>query len=396
MIEFKDKPLSLSFSRFRTIPVALLLTLTSTAVSAAPSVDGQTISWPDDGWYQVQDSQTFVSLCEGNTSCEVPPGNYIVINHTTGIRFTDILVESTTSDNPVSVSGNTISWPDDGWYQVQDAYSFESVCQGGQRCTVPAGIYHVINLTTGVRYEFVEITGTDDPDIDNPTPGNPLPAAPANVELAIYSDNMRDSNVAELSWDRASDAEQIVQTEIYRDGELLGVSEGNSFLDSSRLQKTPYWYELISVNSGGERSPTGTLNLRREQAILEFDSMNGNSNSGGAVLQDNTVMQGKNFDSAVDIYELNTLTNELVFQQQLIPDSNIESDFGEFFGQYISLDGDNLAVAGLDTDGGTDDSFFNRQLYMYTRNNAGRWEYTQNLRSNFEEWSRLWHPYFEG
>ena len=187
-----------------------------------------------------------------------------------------------------------------------------------------------------------------------------------------------------------------MQTEIYRDGELLGISEGNSFLDNSRSRQAPYWYELISVNAAGGRSPTGTLNLRREQSILKFDSMSGNSNSGAAVLQDNTVMQGKSFDSAVDIYELNTVTNEVVFQQQLIPDSNIESDFSEFFGQYISLDGDNLAAAGLDTDGGTDDSLFNRQLYMYTRNNAGQWGFTQNLRSNFGEGRAFGIPTLKG
>ena len=385
MTNLKDTPLSLPCLRYSTTPIALLFALSCATANAAPSVDGQSISWPDDGWYQVQDAESYVSLCEGGTSCEVPAGNYIVINHTTGVRFTDIVVESTTSDTPVSVTGNTISWPDDGWYQVQDTGTFESICQGGQQCTVPAGVYHVINLTKGLRYEFIEVTDSDDPDIDNPNPDDLLPEAPVNAELAIYSDNKSDSNVAELFWDKASDAQRIVQTEIYRDGELLGVSDGNSFLDNSRLPKTPYWYELISVNADGERSPAGTLNLRREQAILEIDVMGGNSASGGVVLQGNTVMQGTSFDSALDIYELNTTTNELTFQQQLTPDINIDSDFSEFFGSFISLDGDNLAVTGLDTGGGADSSFFNRQIYMYTRNSAGQWEYMQNLRSNVEE-----------
>ena len=396
MTNLKDEPLSLPFSRFRATLIALILALSCNTVSAAPRVDGQTISWPDDGWYQVQDAETYVSLCEGNSSCEVPPGNYIVINHTTGMRFTDIVVKSMTSDNPVSVTGNTISWPNDGWYQVQDANSFESICQGGQQCTVPAGIYHVINLTKGLRYEFIEIADTDDPDNENPSPDDPLPSAPVNAELAIYSDHLIDSNLAELIWDRAPDAERIVQTEIFRDDELLGISEGNSFLDSSRLPKTPYWYELVSVNADGERSPTATLNLRREQAILDINSVSGYSNSGGAVLQDNTVMQGTSFDSAVNIYELNTTTNELISQQQLMPDNNIDSDFSEFFGELISLDGDNLAVTGLDTDGGADSRFFNQQLYMYSLNNDGQWDHTQNLRSNFEAGRAFGAPTLKG
>lgn len=52
------------------------------------SVNDGTISWSDSGWYQVQDAQTFESLCEGGSSCSVPPGMYIVINHHTGIRET--------------------------------------------------------------------------------------------------------------------------------------------------------------------------------------------------------------------------------------------------------------------------------------------------------------------
>ncbi|MEE9321523.1 MAG: hypothetical protein V3U76_13840 [Granulosicoccus sp.] len=61
--------------------------VTASAVFASPSVSGQTISWPDDGWYQVQSATTYESLCEGGTSCEVAPGTYHVINLTTGQRY---------------------------------------------------------------------------------------------------------------------------------------------------------------------------------------------------------------------------------------------------------------------------------------------------------------------
>ena len=120
-------------------------------------VDGNLISWPDNGWYQVQDASTFLSLCEGGESCEVPPGHYIVINHTTGERFTDIEVTAQGRPDTIVVEGNTIRWPDDGWYQVQDADTFVSICEGGLRCDVPTGNYIVINHTTGERFTDIRV-----------------------------------------------------------------------------------------------------------------------------------------------------------------------------------------------------------------------------------------------
>ena len=128
-----------------------------TDVLTTVTVDGNTILWPDDGWYQVQSADTFESRCQGEESCTVADGKYIVINHTTGERFTDIVVPAdSAADSPVSVTvtveGNTISWPDDGWYQVQSADTYESLCEGGSSCEVEAGTYIVINHTTGERF----------------------------------------------------------------------------------------------------------------------------------------------------------------------------------------------------------------------------------------------------
>lgn len=71
---------------------------------AQPSVSGNTISWPDDGWYQVQDAADYTSVCEGSTSCDVSAGEYIVINHTTGERFKNIVVGDSLSSGG---SGNS-------------------------------------------------------------------------------------------------------------------------------------------------------------------------------------------------------------------------------------------------------------------------------------------------
>ena len=142
-------------------PVASVSTVT---------ISGSTISWPDDGWYQVQNSDTFVTVCEGGRSCDVAAGNYVIINHTTGQRFEDRRVGGTPStgtptpgpDAPsvteITITGQLISWPDDGWYQVQDVRTYSTVCEGGSGCEVSPGDYVVINHTSGVR-ESVTVAG---------------------------------------------------------------------------------------------------------------------------------------------------------------------------------------------------------------------------------------------
>ncbi len=132
------------------------------AVSAAPTVTGNTISWPDDGWYQVQavTDKGQTQVCGGTRFCEVPNGTYIVINHTTGERFENIVVSADPVISEVIVTGNTISWPDDGWYQVQ-AVTDEGqtqVCGGTRFCEVPNGTYIVINHTTGQRFENIVVS----------------------------------------------------------------------------------------------------------------------------------------------------------------------------------------------------------------------------------------------
>ncbi|PID60466.1 MAG: hypothetical protein CSB44_10275 [Gammaproteobacteria bacterium] len=121
-------------------------------------VDGNTIRWPDDGWYQVQDADTYEQICGGTRKCEVADGRYIVINHTTGERWNPVVVGDEMVDEIV-VDGNTIRWPDDGWYQVQDAGTYEQICGGTRECKVADGRYIVINHTTGQRWNPVVVGG---------------------------------------------------------------------------------------------------------------------------------------------------------------------------------------------------------------------------------------------
>lgn len=151
------------------LSMAGIASLLATAPAFAnPVVNGNTISWPDNGWYQVQSASDYSTVCEGGTQCQVEVGTYIVINHSTGERFDGIRVDAAGGSNPsptvsdVTVTGNTIQWPDNGWYQVQSAVDYTTSCEGGTECTVSDGTYNVINLTNGERYTNVVVPqGTD-------------------------------------------------------------------------------------------------------------------------------------------------------------------------------------------------------------------------------------------
>lgn len=213
--------------------------LISSSATAEPTVSEQTISWPDDGWYQVQDALSFESLCEGGRQCEVPDGTYIVINHTTGERFENVVVNGADSGEGPTVSGNIIFWPDDGWYQVQDARSFESLCEGGSQCEVPDGTYIVINHTSGMRYENVMVGEEHEGGEVSP---------PANLHMAVYS-----SLSGELMWDRAAVSENVAYYEVSRNGNLLGTTNGISWFEGQIDIAEQYW-EVVAVDGEGGRS----------------------------------------------------------------------------------------------------------------------------------------------
>ena len=158
------------------------LMLVSSVAVATPVVTDNLISWPDNGWYQVQQvtDNTIINICEGGRSCEVTPGNYIVINHTSGERFNSVVPDSsaqTSSNSPVAVNGTTISWPDDGWYQVLNERDYTEVCAGTRFCEVTPGSYLVINHTTQQRFDGVEIPM----DHAGPTSESPIVVNGSNI-----------------------------------------------------------------------------------------------------------------------------------------------------------------------------------------------------------------------
>lgn len=139
--------------------IASLACLSSTVAMPSPTVNGNTIQWPDDGWYQVQTTDGAITLCNGGESCTVDDGTYLVINHTSGVRYTNIIVGELESPSGITVSGQVISWPDDGWYQVQSTDGATTYCNGGSSCPVEPGNYLVINHTSGRRYTPIVVSG---------------------------------------------------------------------------------------------------------------------------------------------------------------------------------------------------------------------------------------------
>ena len=68
------------------------------------------------------------------------------------------------------------------------------------------------------------------------------PAEPENPRLEIYSDS-----AAELFWSRSATlANQFVEVEIERDGQFLGRTDGSSYFDDSRTNRS-HVYRLVSV-----------------------------------------------------------------------------------------------------------------------------------------------------
>ncbi len=84
-----------------------------------------------------------------------------------------------------------------------------------------------------------------------------LPESPQNARLEIYG-----FDAAELFWDRPPLAANIVSTNIFRNGELIGSAEGNSFFDDTvilnfnglRPNAILPVYELVAISSQGVSS----------------------------------------------------------------------------------------------------------------------------------------------
>ena len=159
----------MNYRNFQWKVLAILIGTHISLVNANPIVDGNTIRWTEPGWYQVQAADTLESICEGGTHCEVPSGSYIVINHTSGERWEELIVADSLSNQvrnsaPIVTQGR-IEWLGNDWFQVQSTEDLSTVCEGGNFCAPGPGTYIVINHSTGQRFESIVIP-TDSQAID--------------------------------------------------------------------------------------------------------------------------------------------------------------------------------------------------------------------------------------
>lgn len=141
--------------------VPALQATTELALSPAPIVTGNVISVAEDGWYQFQRADTFEELCSGTFQCSVTSGSYIVVNHSNQQRWEPVVVGAE-STSVLVVDGLTFKFPDNGWYQVQDSITYQSVCNGLRVCDVPEGSYNVINHSVAQRWDSVVVSEADD------------------------------------------------------------------------------------------------------------------------------------------------------------------------------------------------------------------------------------------
>ncbi len=241
-------------SRAVSICSAALFISSASLVHAAPIVSGNVISWPDDGWYQVQTSDGLTNLCNGGRSCIVEPGAYIVINHTVGMRFEGVEVTGDSdADGGITVTGNVIAWPDDGWYQVQTSDGLTNLCNGGRSCTVEAGTYIVINHTIGMRYEGIDVTGDGNGGPTSPEPdsgGDTLPGVVANA-LAVEFEVLNGVAAARVG----ALVERITQALRMDEAESLGLVRGPDYLQGDGML-FPVWQcpgggQLINFGPSG-------------------------------------------------------------------------------------------------------------------------------------------------
>jgi len=88
-----------------------------------------------------------------------------------------------------------------------------------------------------------------------PEPPTGVVPSPQNVIIEIY-----DVTSAELFWDRPPASANVVSTDIFRDGALIGSSPGNSFYDNTREIGARHRYELIAINIDGVQSTSTIVN----------------------------------------------------------------------------------------------------------------------------------------
>lgn len=157
------------------------------------------------------------------------------------------------------------------WNRQEDlGVSYRVAVNGESRDTTNGTSYYLDGLNAGQQYDFSVTTisgaGTESAAVvvqaisgvagstASAASSDGGPQSPQNASLVRYSDT-----AAELFWVRASTVENIVGTDVFRNGNFLTTVPGNSFFDSSRSADQEYEYTLIAVDGAGNRSEAAAV-----------------------------------------------------------------------------------------------------------------------------------------
>ncbi len=81
------------------------------------------------------------------------------------------------------------------------------------------------------------------------------PTVPMTLTAQVYS-----SSALELFWDRSSDDGVVSSYDVYRDGQLTGSANGNSFYDADLMPGTSYEYYVVAVDDqANESAPSASV-----------------------------------------------------------------------------------------------------------------------------------------
>ncbi|MGQ7844543.1 hypothetical protein ACUNV4_08710 [Granulosicoccus sp. 3-233] len=285
-------------------------------------VEGNTLSWGNatHGYLQVQSASDWTTMCEyqvytlgdtpsGNrdgTACEVSDGSYHVINHSTRQRIQGIVVGDIdavytappveTIDNvwvvhdpylginaaDVMSQLNAIPAPQDLHAQVYSPTAAElfwtraaipglqyDIYLGEQRLGSSAGTsLYLDGLTPGtslqLRVRARDSSGavSRDSQLSLTTLDDASGSAggteqgrqtPENLTVAIYSDS-----VLELFWARQRPGQMF---QISRNAEVLGVTDGTSYLDGDSPAASDRTYAIVAIDEQGRQSSAASIQV---------------------------------------------------------------------------------------------------------------------------------------
>ena len=90
---------------------------------------------------------------------------------------------------------------------------------------------------------------THDDEEDGGMMTGDAPSVPMNLTAQVYS-----SSALELFWDRSTDDGVVSSYDVYRDGQIFGSADGNSFYDDDLMPGTSYDYFVVAVDDQANES----------------------------------------------------------------------------------------------------------------------------------------------